>query len=171
MKYFVICLFINNFIPSISRLEAGIGVIILGTCGIFSPWVSSGMEVNLFSFLILLTLLLYIKAIKSNQRLLTAVGIFLALTVMTRPDGAVLVILLFGDCIYRSIKERNLRFINLVLPAAALYLPYFIWRVTYYGYLLPNTFYAKVGYGTAQVIRGLGYLGDALSWFFFKETL
>jgi hypothetical protein len=30
-----------------------------------------------------------------------------------------------------------------VLPALAIYLPYFLWRWSYYGYLLPNVFYAR----------------------------
>jgi hypothetical protein len=43
---------------------------------------------------------------------------------------------------------------------AALYLPYFLWRWSYYGYLLPNTFYVKVGSTWSQVARGAGYLFD-----------
>ena len=37
-------------------------------------------------------------------------------------------------------------------------LPYFLWRWWYYGHLLPNTFYAKVGTGGSQLIRGLYYV-------------
>jgi hypothetical protein len=43
----------------------------------------------------------------------------------------------------------------------ALYGPYFLWRWSYYGYLLPNTFYAKVGSTWAQLARGVNYLLDA----------
>ena len=39
------------------------------------------------------------------------------------------------------------------------YLPYFAWRLSYYGDLLPNTFYAKTGGGLHQVQRGLAYAG------------
>jgi hypothetical protein len=41
-----------------------------------------------------------------------------------------------------------------------LYAPYFAWRFSYYGYLLPNTFYAKVGATLPQVMRGLWYTYD-----------
>jgi hypothetical protein len=40
----------------------------------------------------------------------------------------------------------------------ALYGAYFVWRYTYYDYLLPNTFYAKVGTTSAIYERGLDYL-------------
>lgn len=50
-----------------------------------------------------------------------------------------------------------------LLPLAgaflAVYVPYFLWRVSYYGDLLPNTFYAKTGGGLSQVARGAVYAG------------
>lgn len=41
-----------------------------------------------------------------------------------------------------------------------IYLPYFIWRYQYYGYFFPNPFYAKVGVGWFQWVRGARYLYD-----------
>ncbi len=35
---------------------------------------------------------------------------------------------------------------------------YFVWRFAYYGYLLPNTFYLKVGHSLAAVDRGKDYV-------------
>jgi hypothetical protein len=40
-----------------------------------------------------------------------------------------------------------------------LVLPWFLWRLAYYGYPLPNTFYAKVGGTAAQLWRGTSYVG------------
>ena len=40
-----------------------------------------------------------------------------------------------------------------------IFAPYFLWRVGYYGDLLPNTFYAKTGGGLSQILRGLAYAG------------
>jgi hypothetical protein len=45
-------------------------------------------------------------------------------------------------------------------PLVLLYVPYFLWRWSYYGYLLPNTFYVKVGGTAAQMQRGLTYMWD-----------
>jgi hypothetical protein len=43
---------------------------------------------------------------------------------------------------------------------AALFGPYYLWRFSYYGYPFPNTFYAKVGAGVRQYLRGVRYLQD-----------
>jgi hypothetical protein len=36
--------------------------------------------------------------------------------------------------------------------------PYYLWRLDYYGFPFPNTFYTKVGSGIDQYLRGLRYL-------------
>jgi hypothetical protein len=147
-----------------NQTSAILGALFLGTCGIFVPWISSGMEVNLFALFIVSILFLYHKSLSSKymHRDLAMVGSVLALSTITRPEAALLVIIIFFDCLYRSIKNRDLRILTLIIPQIVLYVPYFIWRATYYGYLLPNTYYAKVGYSTAQVLRGLEYLTDML---------
>jgi len=48
---------------------------------------------------------------------------------------------------------------------AAIYLPYYFWRLSYYGYPLPNTFYAKVGVGLDQYLRGFRYLINYVRWY------
>jgi len=57
--------------------------------------------------------------------------------------------------------ERGRAFLRAVAGGAvfaAVWLPWFLWRWRYYGAFLPNTFYAKVGTGGAQVLRGAHYL-------------
>lgn len=44
------------------------------------------------------------------------------------------------------------------LPFLLVFIPYFIWRWSYYGYFFPNTFYAKSG-GGWHVQQGARYLG------------
>jgi len=91
-------------------------------------------------------------------------GALLALAAMTRPEG-VLVGGLFGAHLLASGWARGRRR-GLVAPAAAMagaflaiFGPYFLWRLGYYGDLLPNTFYAKTGGGLRQALRGLAYAG------------
>jgi hypothetical protein len=57
----------------------------------------------------------------------------------------------------------------IVLAFAILYLPYFAWRYSYYGALLPNTFYAKVGTGTSAALSGLLLRGIKYSWLFLAD--
>lgn len=90
-----------------------------------------------------------------------------ALVMMARPDG-VLVAMAGGVVVLwsglASVAKHKQRIgvalsplAGVVSGAALLYLPYFLWRWSYYGYLLPNTFYAKTGATTAQVQRGFAY--------------
>ena len=150
--------------PGSTRRSAAISSLLLATCGAFTPWLGSGMEVTLHAFLTLLTLFLYVSAIRKDgsPRQLVTVGVLLALTVMTRPEGALLVLLIFADALFRSLRGRNWSFLYVAIPSAAIYVPYFVWRLSYYGYLLPNTFYTKVGSTYSQIVRGFDYVEGAV---------
>jgi hypothetical protein len=131
-------------------------------------WTLGGLETVFFTFLLTLATYLYLFSNRLRSTLLT--GLLFALLVMTRPDGvlflaATLAHLALGLGDDRPIaKKRRILNGSLLLAAfSAVYVPYFIWRYTYYGYLLPNTFYAKVGGGTDAFIRGLRYV-----WIFFS---
>ncbi|MCZ7612535.1 MAG: hypothetical protein M5T52_03050 [Ignavibacteriaceae bacterium] len=43
---------------------------------------------------------------------------------------------------------------------------YFIWRWIYFGYFLPNTFYAKTGGGFQQIVGGFLYIIEAFRSFY-----
>ncbi|NJP04949.1 MAG: hypothetical protein HC837_04640 [Chloroflexaceae bacterium] len=126
----------------------------------------SGMETALFTMLVLASLL----ALVHNFWMLA--GWLVALTTMTRPDGILLVVVggLYALAHmprasllqpYRLLHPRHSAAMRYSLTFFALYLPYFLWRWSYYGYLLPNTFYAKVGGTQEQFARGLGYLWES----------
>jgi hypothetical protein len=120
----------------------------------------SGMETALVTVLALAALWLIWQARTLRGGLLA--GVLCALVVMTRPDGA-LVPLAGGLVLLAQTFSRDRRgwalpaLAGLVAGFALLYGPYFLWRWSYYGYLLPNTFYAKTGATTAQVQRGAAY--------------
>jgi hypothetical protein len=104
-----------------------------------------------------------------------ASGAIWALAVMARPDALVLVgvsaAFKLGDAIMRvRTGDELLRPIARELAAlllwsagfAAVFAPYFAWRYTTYGWLFPNTYYAKVGVGLQQYDRGLRYVAAFL---------
>jgi arabinofuranosyltransferase len=119
-------------------------------------WSISGLETMFFTFLIFLGLLLLVE-----NRL---IGVpVLALAALTRPEGA----FIFGlALIYRQYaKEVNFRrFIIEIILFAALILPQFIFRMVYYGDILPNPFYAKTGWSWDYIETGLDYV-----WTFMKH--
>ena len=46
------------------------------------------------------------------------------------------------------------------MPFVIVVAPFYVWRLSYYGYLFPNTFYAKTGLDVAYLKSGLKYLTD-----------
>ena len=110
----------------------------------YACWCSGGLETQLYTF----TFVLALERLWAER--LTASGLAFAACALTRPEG----VLLFGLAVvhraaWNAIAERR------VLPRRdewlwgaaflAVYVPYFAWRVWYYGDLLPNTAYVKTG--------------------------
>ncbi|MEW6104576.1 MAG: hypothetical protein AB1630_12315 [bacterium] len=120
----------------------------------FTLWILSGLETHLF---LLLTISSIALSLYNSKSLYLPILIFLA--TLTRPEG----ILIFGiTFLYKLILEKriDIRFILLFL---LLYVPYFVWRYSYYGFLFPNTFYAKVGSDfITQSKRGIVYTYEFL---------
>ena len=96
-------------------------------------------------------------------------GVCAGLAVLTRMDSAVLVavwVLAYLVAQWRREQASQRRTATLVvsaaqigLPAAALLVPWFVWKLSYYGDLLPNTFYAKsAGNPIVPPLYGLFYL-------------
>ncbi len=147
----------HRFVGVIEPRISIAAVLFLGTSGVFLPWGVSGMEVTLFTFLILIDVLYYLRIKEfGNIRRYIFLGILCGLTALTRPEGLLIFGLISADILFT--KNKKIYVLYLILAFGALYLPYYIWRYDYYGYLFPNTFYAKVGWSIEQVFRGFRYL-------------
>lgn len=138
----------------------------------------SGLETGLFALLLLLAGMAYLgrsgEALPAPSRL-ALVGALFALAAMTRPEGVLvggltglhLLATLWARGVQQAPDQPSVAQRSRPLPAIlalagaflALFLPYFLWRLSYYGDLLPNTFYAKTGGGLQQILRGLAYAG------------
>lgn len=162
----LLLLFAHRFNSRISESGALLAALFFGTCGIFTPWLSSGMEVSLFTFLVLLSLLYhFLLAEKESPNVwqLLLLGAFLALSSLTRPEGLLVAGLVMAARLLKGWKNgwRNFGFV--FLSFACVYIPYYCWRFAYYGYPLPNTFYTKVGSSAEQISRGFIYFKNFLS--------
>lgn len=115
---------------------------------------TSGMETSFF--ILLLTLAFAIILLGKSPRSAFLAGIVFVLAMMTRPDG---IIFLAGTAVYLLITERRPipKLIALLLPSVFLFLPYWLWRWSYYGFFFPNTFYAK-SVDLSYYSQGLVYL-------------
>ncbi len=118
-------------------------------------WSPGGLETAAFAFFALLSLYFYLK----RDWLLIA---SLALAVWIRPEGAVIAGILL---IVESLIERRVPLFTLKCTAVALFIssPFVIFKILYYGGILPNPFYAKTGMDWSQLTNGLEYAGGFFS--------
>lgn len=97
-----------------------------------------------------------------------ALGLALAGAVLTRPDAVLFALVWLGWDLWElrgriradpSVLRGELRALGASYGLALLVGGvYFAWRFSYYGYLLPNTFYAKVSGDSAALQTGWAYL-------------
>jgi hypothetical protein len=123
-------------------------------------WNVGGLETPMFGFLLAFAAMRFLAELRDDRTFPWSAFLF-ALLALTRSEGAVyfgaaLVFLTFFRSAApgsgRSHRRRDFLWIVLFL---AMYLPYFAWRFSTYGYLFPNTYYAK-----RVLLGGMGYLGD-----------
>jgi len=112
-------------------------------------WSPAGLETAAFAFLVMLALYLYLRR---SWGLIAA----LVLAVWVRPEGALLTGLLI---ITEAIAEKRVPSFSLRCTVAAflLSLPLVVFKLVYYGSILPNPFYAKTGWNIDQLVNGLEY--------------
>ncbi|MEO5952335.1 MAG: hypothetical protein ABIQ44_07710, partial [Chloroflexia bacterium] len=121
----------------------------------------SGIEAVPFSFLALLGIvLLWWRDDGMSRWYLVGGGLALALASLMRPEGMGIALIVIGVKAWQArsnLGEMVSTVGAIVAPLAVLVVPYQIWRITYYGYLFPNTFYAKTGTSAAILERGWEY--------------
>ena len=144
----------------------GIGVmpaLLLAASPAFALWAVSGLETVLFIFIMLVALRQYLiedEIDASNPQSFWSVFWFMLLG-MTRPEGAILFIVLTGLRLFTWVRQGVSRkqvstYLRWVFLIGFLCLVYFVWRWTYFGYLLPNTFYVKAQSGLSNIARQVG---------------
>jgi hypothetical protein len=143
-----------------SRLAGLFAAFVLAFSPSYVYWAGSGMETSLFTMLILLSLFLITKEELSPMHLVP-LSLVLLLATLTRPEGALFftlsVLLVFVRTIRNDFRSCFIRLASVTLPFLLLFIPYFMWRYSYYGFLLPNTYYAKVGGHGPGIAGGAEY--------------
>ena len=128
----------------------------------FAFWTFAGLETTLFAFLVTAGAMLHLREESEGYHFYWSGPVFF-LAALTRPEG----LLFFGiTWIFKALglirlkgdRDTLLTFLVWSAMFFVLFGVYFLWRYQYYGYLLPNTFYAKVPLGFLQFERGLAYL-------------
>lgn len=131
-------------------------------------WASSGMEVTLYSSLLLLTLFFYFTSGEKSPDWLW--GLFLGLSCVTRPEAIAIAGLFFLFAFFSKGKPLFKRFIMPLIIVMALVGSHVLFRLLYYQALFPNTYLAKVHGVEGLYGRGLSYVHSFLifhDYYFF----
>jgi hypothetical protein len=131
------------------------------TSPVLTFWATGGLEGPLFAAFAIASTGLMAEGL-ARGTLSPAAALLAALAALTRPEGVAFAAALFLAALLGSSRPSYREIARWAAVFLVLYLPYFVWRYAYYGDLLPNTFHAKIGFGTPQVVRGLRYVGAFL---------
>jgi arabinofuranosyltransferase len=124
-------------------------------------WAFGGLETTLFCLIGTIFLCFSAGALNGNVRMTLLCALFGAIASLIRPEGAIFfgilcLFLLIRGMSGDKIAQRQL--VMLIITFGVLYGPFLVWRYSYYGYLLPNTWYAKGGFYWQRFGRGALYL-------------
>lgn len=137
--------------------------ILLAVSGPFAAWAISGMETNFFGLMILMGCyhMAYYWRFDSRKDLFLCFAALLLAT-LTRLEGLIIFSIVLGLSLVLSIGQLKKSIRDFAFPVLLYLFPflgYFAWRINYFGFLLPNTYYAKTGGGPHQYLRGAIYSG------------
>ena len=173
---------------SLKREETVFGTLVdllpatmLAFTGAFQYWAVSGMEVTLFISFFLISIYLYLMAIM-NDKPLTRFSIFITIASLIRPEAVLLFFLLilhFWFRLYKKQKNFTIFFQEIFseknrVPILIFFLTNFvllIFRIFYYGFPFPNTFYAKTGFSFDYLVAGLDYIYDFSKTYLLYGTI
>lgn len=132
-----------------------IALFLLSVSPCIAVWAVGGLETVFFAALVVWAI--YFSF--STKYLLFSPYLFI-LASMTRPEGVLFfLITLAYMLIVRRYRDSLGSLIRFLLFGGI----YFVWRLYYFGNLLPNTFYAKVG--VLGGLSGLGYFYDFVKYY------
>ncbi len=157
-----------------SRAAALFGMLLLGANYTFSAFATSGLETQLQAALLILIAYHWLKGFTGGEwsgRGLLASSVLAGAALLTRPDSAALLAVMFGaivlDLVRRKVGRRHLlaAVACLIVPAIVIAGGWLLWKLSYYGDLLPNSYYVRVASPTSPS-RGVFYMYSFVSTYF-----
>jgi len=135
----------------------------------FAHWSMMGLETQLQVVLLVWTFARFYQEIH-DQRAWNLSPVLAALAAMTRIESLYYMTPLAAYSLVQVARGRLdwRKFLRWGLWAAAIFVPYFVWKYTYFGDIAPNTYYAKKVYtdthdrGIAHILYWYLAQGDAL---------
>jgi arabinofuranosyltransferase len=158
-----------------SDATALLATLLLGTNYSFSAYATGGLETQLQAFLVVTVLYLVIKSRPEADRPLPAAGLSLlaASALMVRLDSIVIIAPAFVLLAWSLGKNKSYAALAASLvPGAIVLVAWFVWKYTYYGSVLPNSYYAKAAASVASLRLGVAYVFHfVVSYFLFPFVI
>lgn len=120
----------------------------------YLAWSKAGFETSLLALMIISALCLIIRDIKSNKLNLITFFAISAIS-LVRADAIIFCVLLF--LIYFSFSLGKLRYFKYLIISLIIPISHLLFRIFYYGELLPNTAFLKVIGFENRIINGTDY--------------
>ncbi len=130
----------------------------------FTAWCTGGLETMAFTLVVFAAVMAFLAERRRGVTRPLGSSALFAIAALTRPEGVLFAAIcgafLLGDCLTH--RRRWTALIAWATPLVLIVGGHLLWRYSYYGFWLPNTFYAKVP-GSAWA-RGADYL-----WLFVTD--
>ncbi len=124
-------------------------------------WAGAGMETPLYMTLFTLAMTLFLLDLQSLSKFPFS-GLVFGLAALTRPEAAGMFgVAVLSAAVFRATPWRTL--LRCVAAFVVVVTPHFLFRLVYYGYPFPNTFYVKGQTNALVLAQGLKYLGAFVS--------
>ena len=157
-----------------SRSVALLAIVLLGTNFTFSAYATGGLETQLQAICVTGFFALALPPLAGGRPgagRLVALSLAGAMALLTRLDSALLIAppaLAVAIALVRGRRpgEAARGLAALTLPALVIVGAWVVWKVGYYGDLLPHTFYIKAG-GITSPMRGVRYVWEFLTSYAF----
>jgi len=161
--------------PGASGLLRATPSLVMAGCGWFAFYAAIGLETHLFA------LLVTVAACLALRGKWPWAGVVFAAAYLTRPEGVGLWAVTLAWLVWQTwlapiVARRFARSVPdasdmtsrprdvpaFALPFVAVAGAHEVWRLSYYGEPVPNTFYDKVGTAPQQIRRGIDYVVNSL---------
>ncbi len=144
-------------------------IIILSISPNYHYWAAAGMDTPFYSMFLVLTIYLFLK-LPNNLQGSFIKGLSFGFLSMIRFEALPLFVVTFLYFLHKlrivGTKDRNKNIFTFFLGFSLTFGIYFIWRWNYFGYFLPNTYYAKTGGGWEQIKYGFIYISYSMKKFY-----
>ena len=137
-------------------IARAIGAFLVMSSAPVALWIVGGLEAVMVAAFVAAAIAVILPVFQANDRPITrslAAGLLIGIAYLTRPDALIVggTTLLCLFCFAPGSLRHRLRSAGLLGSGiSAVLVPHIIWRISYYGDLLPNTFYAKIALPLSQ---------------------